>query len=182
MGLRHSSNCPRIERRPPIMSYQGGRLRWKLNAALTEALRNTSRQEKTSLFTIFAAALDALLYRYTGSEDILLGIPLADRDHQELQSVIGFLLHTHVLRTRLSADMTFRELLSRVQKAVLDLYIHRSAPFDQIVRKLQPERNLSYSPLFQVMLNWRDRDQQLPSLGWRAWIESLMAAAQHLQV
>ncbi len=169
---------PADRTRPPIMSYQGKRLRWRLNRELTEALRNTSRQEKTSLFTIFAAALDTLLYRYTGSEDILLGIPLADRDQQELQSVIGFLLHTHVLRTKLSGDMTFRDLLSRVQKAVLDLYIHRSAPFDQVVRKLQPERNLSYSPLFQVMLNWRDRDQQLSFIGMDGLaIDSLMAAS-----
>ena len=165
------------------MSYRGGRLRWKLSRALTEALRNTSRQEKTSLFTIFAAALNTLLYRYSGSEDISVGIPLADRDRQELQSVVGFLLHTHVLRTRLSGDMTFRDLLGRVQKAVLDLYAHRSVPFDQIVRRLRPERNLSYSPLFQVMLNWRDRDQQLSFIGLEGLaIESLMACSQHFQI
>ena len=86
------------------------------------------------------------------------------------KSVVGFLLHTHVLRTRLSGEMTFRDLLSRVQKAALDLYIHRAVPFDQVVQKLQPERNLSYTPLFQVMLNWRDRDQQaVLSLDWRDW-------------
>ena len=144
---------------------------------MTEALRNTNRQEKTSLFAIFAAALNTLLYRYSGSEDILIGIPVADRDRQELQSVVGFLLHTHVLRTRLSGDMTFRDLLGSVQKAALDLWAHRSVPFDQIVRKLRPERNLSYSPLFQVMLNWRDRDQQLSFIGLEGLaIESLMAA------
>ena len=111
------------------------------------ALRDCSRQEKVSLFTIFAAALDTLLYRYTGQEDILVGIPLADRDRPELQSVIGFLLHTHVLRTRLSGDLSFRELLLRVQKGVLDLYAHRSPPFDQVVSKIQPERNLESLPL-----------------------------------
>jgi amino acid adenylation domain-containing protein len=169
---------PADRSRPAVMSYQGGRLRWKLTRTLTEALRNTSREEKTSLFTIFAATLSTLLYRYTGSEDILVGLPLADRDQQELQSVIGFLLHTHVLRTRLSADMTFRDLLSSVQKGVLDLYAHRSAPFDQVVRRLQPERNLSFSPLFQVMLNWRDRDQQLSFIGLDGLaIDSLMAAS-----
>ena len=168
---------PADRARPPMMSYRGGRLRWKLSRALTEALRNTSRQEKTSLFAIFAAALNTLLYRYSGSEDILLGIPLADRDRQELQSVVGFLLHTHVLRTRLSGDMKFRDLLCSVQKAALDLWAHRSVPFDQIVRNLRPERNLSYSPLFQVMLNWRDRDQQLSFIGLEGLaIESLMAA------
>jgi amino acid adenylation domain-containing protein len=164
--------------RPRVMSYNGGRIRWKLDSELTEALRTTSRQERTSLFTIFAAALDILLYRYTGVEDILLGIPLADRDQRELQSVVGFLLHVHVLRTRLSGEMTFRDLLGQVQKGTLDLYSHREIPFEQIVRKLQPERNLSYSPLFQVMLNWRDRDQSLPFIGLDGLgVESLMSSA-----
>ena len=112
-----------------------------------------------SLFTLFAAALDTLLYHDTGQEEI----PLADRDRPELQCVIGFLLHAHVLRTRLSGDLSFRELLLRVQKGVLDYYAHRSPPFDQVVSKIQPERTSSHFPLFQVMLNWRDRDQQ-PSL------------------
>ena len=76
--------------RPTRMSFQGGRLRWKLSRGLTEALYKTSRLEKTSLFTIFAAALDTLLYRYSGSDDISLGIPLADRDTPELQAVVGF--------------------------------------------------------------------------------------------
>lgn len=164
--------------RPQRMSHNGGRLRWKLNRTLTEALRCLSRQEKTSLFTIFAAALTTLLYRYTGKEDILLGIPFADRDQRELQSMIGFLLHTHVLRTSVSAGMTFRDLLDHVQKRTLDLYAHRSVPFDMIVRKLHPERNLSYSPLFQVMLNWRDRDQLLQFIGLDGLtIDSLMASA-----
>ena len=121
---------------------------------------------------MFAAALNALCYRYTGKEDILLGIPITDRDRKELQSVIGFLLHTHVLRTELSADMTFRNLLARVQKRVLRLHLHRAVPFDQVVRRLQPERDLSYSPLFQVMLSWRDRDHCLRSSDWKGWWQS----------
>jgi amino acid adenylation domain-containing protein len=179
--LRGAPACldlPADRPRPPIMSYQGGRLRWKLSRELTESLRKAGRQEKTSLFIIFAAALNALLYRYSGSDDISLGIPLADRDTPELQAVVGFLLHTHVLRTRLSDNMTFRDLLSRVQKAVLDLYTHRAAPFNQVVQRLQVERSLSYSPLFQVMLNWRDRDQMLPFIGLEGLaIDSLMASA-----
>ncbi len=145
---------------------------------MTAALRNSSRQEKTSLFTILAAALNTLIFRYTGTQDIPLGIPLADRDQQDLQSVIGFLLHTHVLRTQLSGAMTFRDLLSKVQKAVLDLYMHRAIPFHLVVQKLHPERNLGYAPLFQVMLNWRDRDQQFEFIGLDGVaVESLMAHA-----
>jgi amino acid adenylation domain-containing protein len=162
--------------RPTMMSYRGNRLRWKLDGAMTEKLRRTSQQEKVSLFTIFAAALNSLLYRYTGSDDILLGIPLADRDQQELQSVVGFLLHTHVLRTRIAGNMSFRELLGSVQKGTLELYAHRAAPFDQIVRRLGQERSPGHTPLFQVMLNWRDRDQQLSFIGMEGLaVESLLA-------
>lgn len=148
--------------RPLRPSYAGARQRLFLSSTVTQSLRDFARRAGTSLFTVFAAALNALLYRYTGKEDILLGIPISDRDRKELHSVIGFLLQTHVLRTQLSGDTTVRTLLTRVQKLLLNLHIHRAAPFDEIVRALQPERDLSYSPLFQVMLTWRDR-QELPS-------------------
>ncbi|PWU05653.1 MAG: hypothetical protein C5B47_08695, partial [Verrucomicrobia bacterium] len=162
--------------RPAVMSYKGRRLRWKLSSELTGALRNTSRLENTSLFTVFSAALDTLIYRYTGNDDICLGVPLGDRDQFELQSVIGFLLHTHVLRTRLSGDMRFRDLLARVQSGVLDLYVHRAAPFDQVVHRLRRGRNLNYGPLFQVMINWRDREQQLSFIGMEGLdVESLLS-------
>jgi amino acid adenylation domain-containing protein len=165
--------------RPLVMSYRGARRRFRLNRTLTEALRHFSRREKTSLFTLFTAALKTLLHRYTGSGDIPVGIPIAERDRPELQSMIGFMLHTHVLRTELSGDMTFCELVARVQQGALKLYEHRSVPFDQVVRAVQPERNLSYSPLFQVMLNWRDRDQDLSFIGLEGLgVESLLAESR----
>jgi amino acid adenylation domain-containing protein len=89
--------------------------------------------------------------------------------------MIGFLLHTHVLRTEIKGDLTFRELVARVQQGALNLYEHRSVPFDHVVRALQPERSLSYSPLFQVMVNWRDRDQNLCFIGMEGLdIESVL--------
>jgi non-ribosomal peptide synthetase component F len=124
-----------------------------------------SRREQTSLFTVFATALNAVLYRYTGQDDILVGIPLADRDRPEIQSLIGFLIDTHVLRTDLCGNPSFRELMARVQRSVADLYSHKAAPFDRVVDAIQPERSLRHSPLFQVMLNWRDRDDQPQFIG-----------------
>ena len=164
-GAPELLELPSDRPRPKMQTYRGARQRFRLNPTLTEAVRNCSRREKTTLFNVFAAAFNTLLFRYTGSEDILLGIPLADRDRAELQSVIGFLLHTHVLRTQLSASMSFRELLARVQKGLLELYSHREVPFEQVVSRIRPERNLSHSPLFQVMINWRDEDQQLSFIG-----------------
>jgi amino acid adenylation domain-containing protein len=151
--------------RPQMLSYRGARHRFRIGRALTEALRELSRWEKRSQFALFTAAFDVLLYRYTGQEDILLGVPIAERDLPGIQSMIGFLLHTHVLRTMVKGDLTFRELVGRVQHGALKLYEHRSVPFDRVVRAMQPERSLSYSPLFQVMVNWRDRDQHLCFIG-----------------
>jgi amino acid adenylation domain-containing protein len=161
--------------RSQVVSYRGARHRFRISRTLTEAFRQLSRRERKSLFALFTAAFDVLLYRYTGQEDILLGIPIAERDRPECQSMIGFLLHTHVLRTEVKGDMTFRELVARVQQGALNLYEHRSVPFDHVVRALQPERSLSYSPLFQVMVNWRDRDQNLCFIGMEGLdIESVL--------
>ncbi len=165
--------------RPSTPSYRGAKTWFRFNPTLTKALRESCQREKTSLFTLFTAALNTLFYRYTGQEDILLGIPIADRDKPELQGVIGFLVNTCVLRTGLSGDMTFRELLAGVQKGVLELYRHRAAPFDEVVRKLRPQRNPGYSPLFQVMINWRDRDLQLPFIGLEGLtVEPLLAQSK----
>lgn len=151
--------------RPGIQSYRGAKQRFYLGATLAEALRLRSRQERTSLYNVLTAALEVLLYRYTGDRDLVIGIPVADRDRPETQSLIGFLVDTQALRTRLSAEMPFRELLARVQSGLVALYNHRRVPFDQVVGKIRPDRALSHGPLFQVVINWRDRDQQLPFIG-----------------
>ncbi|MHB8382373.1 MAG: non-ribosomal peptide synthetase [Candidatus Binataceae bacterium] len=175
-GAPELLELPTDRPRPSVLSHRGARQRFRLSASLTEALRNRSRQENASLYTVFAAALNTLLYRYTGSEDLLLGIPIADRQRQELKSVIGFLVHTHALRTKLSGGMTFRELLARMRKGLLALYRRREVPFDQVVNRIQPERSLSHSALFQVMINWRDQENHLSFIGLDGLtVESLMA-------
>ena len=164
--------------RPPDFTFRGARRRFVIEPEKTAALRDFGRTRRVSLFNVFAAAVDVLLYRYTGQEDVLLGIPLSQRDRPELQSVFGFFLHTHVLRTRLSGDMSFVELLAEVQKATLDLYAHRSPPFDEVVRVARPGRSASYTPLMQVMLNWRDKEQLLSSIGMEGLdVECLVSEA-----
>jgi amino acid adenylation domain-containing protein len=178
-GAPQLLELPADRARPLTLLYRGAKRRFRLNPTLTKALRDLSQREKTTLYSLFTAGLNALLYRYTGNEDILLGIPIANRERPELQSVIGFLVDTHVLRTRLSGEMTFRELLAGVQKGVLELYSHRAVPFDQVVRKVRPERNQSYSPLFQVAINWRDRGLQLPFIGLEGLeVEPLLAESR----
>ena len=117
------------------------------------------------MFTIFTAALNAVIYRYTGQDDIPIGFLIAERDRMELQPLIGFLMDIHVLRTDVSGDPTFQDLLARVRQGLVDVYSHRAVPFNQVVAALQPKRSPSYNPLFQVLLIWRDRDARPQFIG-----------------
>lgn len=162
--------------RPPVVTYHGARKRFRIGSKLVQALRECSQREKISPSVLFAAGLQALLYRYTGSDDVSVGFTLPDRERMEWRSTIGFLLQLHVLRTRLSGKMTFRELLGRVQKDTWELHSHRSPTFEQVVSRVQPERNVSYPPLVQFLFDWRDRNQQLSFIGMEGLaIESLPA-------
>jgi hypothetical protein len=151
--------------RPTVFSFRGAKRQFAFDPALADDLRLLCRQHQTSLFTVFAAALNTLMHRYTGQEDILIGIPIAARERPEMRPMIGFLIDTHVLRADLSGNPTFRQLMVHVQQSVACAYSHRGVPFDQVVSACNPERNPSYSPLVQVMLNWRDRDNQPQFIG-----------------
>ena len=96
------------------------------------------------------AAFQVLLYRYTGQEDLSIGTPVANRHHPGVEKLIGFFVNTLVLRTDLSGAPTFRQLLQRVRKVALEAYAHQDVPFEMLVEKLHPERDLSHNPLFQV--------------------------------
>ena len=100
-------DLPTDRPRPSVVSYRGNKRQFRFDSALAKNLRQLCRQEQTGLFTLFAAGLNTLLFRYTGQDDILIGIPIADRDRPELQPLIGFLIDTHVLRTDLSGNPHF---------------------------------------------------------------------------
>ncbi|HYO99132.1 MAG TPA: amino acid adenylation domain-containing protein, partial [Pyrinomonadaceae bacterium] len=118
---------------------------------LAESLKRLSRREGATLFMTLLAAFQTLLYRYTGEEDITTGTPVANRNHERIEELIGFFVNTLVLRTDLSGNPTFAELLRRVRKVALGAYAHQDVPFEKLVEELQPERDTSHSPLFQVM-------------------------------
>ncbi|WP_375511247.1 amino acid adenylation domain-containing protein, partial [uncultured Nostoc sp.] len=137
--------------RPAIQTFRGARQHIKLSIELSEALANFSKQEKATLFTTLFTAFVTLLYRYIGSDDILVGTPIANRDRFETEDLIGFFVNTLVLRTDLSGNPSFKQLLSRVRKLMSQAYAHSDLPFEELVKALQPERDLSHTPLFQVM-------------------------------
>ncbi|MBD2201839.1 amino acid adenylation domain-containing protein [Calothrix sp. FACHB-1219] len=137
--------------RPPLQSFQGATYSFKLPQQLSVGLNQLSQQQGTTLFMTLLAAFKTLLYRYTGSEDLAIGSPIANRDRIELEGLIGLFINTLVLRTNLAGNPSFIELLKRVREVALGAYAHQDLPFELLVEELQPQRNLSHTPLFQVM-------------------------------
>ncbi len=137
--------------RPHVQSYQGAMQSFQLPKDVTVALKTLSQQEGSTLFMTLLAAFKVILYRYTNTGDIVVGSPIANRDRTELEGLIGFFVNTLVLRTNLSDNPTFRELLGRVREVTLGAYDHQDFPFDLLVEELKPQRDLSHTPLFQVM-------------------------------
>src|SRR6185295_6330746 len=114
-------------------------------------LKILSQQESSTLFMTLAAAFNVLLYRYTDRDDIVVGTPIANRNRPEVEWLIGLFVNTLALRTDLSGDPTFRELLGRVRDTAIKAYAHQDMPFEKLVQELHPERDLTRTPLFQVM-------------------------------
>jgi len=144
-------DLPTDHPRPALQTFRGAQHLFTIPAATTEALRHLNRREGVTLFMTLLAAFKSLLYRYTGQEDILVGTPIANRNRQEIEPLIGFFANTLLLRTHLSADLTFSELLKQVQRVALGAYDHQDVPIEKLTEVLQPERDLSRNSLFQVM-------------------------------
>ena len=157
--------------RPPVESYRGATLTRKFPLELLERLRALSRDEGATLFMTLLAAYQVLLERYTGQEDVVVGSPIANRTHAEIEELIGFFVNAIVLRTDLSGNPSFRQLLGRARSVALDAYAHQDLPFEKLVEALQPERDLSRSPLFQVwfaLQNAPRAEFKLPGLDLRS--------------
>ncbi|MBD2494913.1 amino acid adenylation domain-containing protein [Nostoc sp. FACHB-280] len=137
--------------RPQISNFAGAKQYFRLSKSLTNALKQLSQQTDTTLFMSLLAAFNILLYRYTNQEDILIGSPIANRNHPELEGMLGLFVNTLVLRNNLSGNPSFREFLHRVREVTLGAYAHQDLPFEMLVEQLQPERDLSRNPLYEVM-------------------------------
>ncbi|MBW4666566.1 MAG: amino acid adenylation domain-containing protein [Cyanomargarita calcarea GSE-NOS-MK-12-04C] len=144
-------NLPTDRPRPPVQTFKGSQAKLVFPQTLKKQLRDLSRQQGVTLFMTLLTAFKILLYRYTGQTDILVGSPIANRNKAEIESLIGFFINVLVLRTDLSGDLSFQDLLMRVKSTALEAYVHQDLPFEKLVEELQPSRDLSYNPLFQVM-------------------------------
>jgi amino acid adenylation domain-containing protein/thioester reductase-like protein/non-ribosomal peptide synthase protein (TIGR01720 family) len=146
-------SLPTDRPRPAVQTVVGATHEFALSVELTDKLIKLSQNQGCTLFMTLLAAYDTLLYRYTGQSDILVGSPIANRDRSEIEGLIGFFVNTLVMRTNLAGNPRFSELLTRVREMSLGAYAHQHLPFEMLVEALQPERDLSHTPLFQVMFN-----------------------------
>ncbi|BAT56778.1 McnC protein (plasmid) [Nostoc sp. NIES-3756] len=165
-------NLPIDKPRSAIQRHRGARQFLELPKSLSQALLTLSQQEGVTLFMTLLAAFQILLYRYTQQDDIAVGSPIANRNRSEIEGLIGFFVNSLVLRTDLSGNPTFKELLSRVKDVALGAYAHQDLPFEKLVEELHPERSLNQNPLFQVVFALQNAPMsalELPRLTVSPW-------------
>jgi amino acid adenylation domain-containing protein len=166
-GAPTTLDLPTDRPRPAIQSYSGATTNFTLSAKLKEDLIRLGRQSEATLFMTLLAGFQALLCRYSGQDDIVVGTPIANRNRAEVEGLIGLFANTLPLRTKLDGNPTFRALLARVKDTALGAYAHQDMPFERLVEELRPERSLGYNPMFQVVFSLQNAHRatfELPGL------------------
>jgi amino acid adenylation domain-containing protein/non-ribosomal peptide synthase protein (TIGR01720 family) len=152
-------DLPMDRPRPALQSFSGANKSIRLSAGLTKSLRDLGKREGATLFMTLLATFQVLLSRYSGQQDVVVGTPIANRTHNEVEGLIGFFVNTLALRGDLSGDPSFRELLARTREVSLGAFAHQDLPFERLVDELQPERSMSHSPIFQVVFSMQNAPQ-----------------------
>ncbi len=166
-GELPSLELPADRPRPAKQSFRGATRRFRLASGTAEMLKKVGREHQVTPFMILGSAFGTLLSRFSGQEDVLIGMPIAGRPRPETEGMIGAFINTIVLRTDLSGEPTFLELLGRVRDVALDAFAHQELPFEKVVAELRPERDPSRSPIFQAMFNLQNSpipDLRIPGL------------------
>ncbi|KAF0243868.1 MAG: non-ribosomal peptide synthase/amino acid adenylation enzyme, partial [bacterium] len=150
-GIKPLHSLPIDKPRPTNQTHYGRQQQIVVSKEISQKVVSLSKKANVTLFMTMLASFKLLLYRYSGELDIIVGSPIAGRNHPETEDLIGFFVNTLVLRTSFSANNSFLGLLEKVRETCLEAYTHQEIPFEKLVELLQPERSLSYSPIFQVM-------------------------------
>ncbi|WP_198299665.1 non-ribosomal peptide synthetase [Tumebacillus avium] len=161
-GCQPVLELPSDRPRPAVPSHRGGAVRVDLPAGLCEELTAMGRQEGVTLYVTLLAAFNVLLYRYTGQQDLLVGSAVANRRLRDTEGLIGMIVNNVVLRTQLGGEVPFRELLGTVRDMAYEAFAHEDLPFDKLVERVNPVRDVSRNPLIQVMFSFHD--SPLPKL------------------
>ncbi|MDN5213758.1 amino acid adenylation domain-containing protein [Fulvivirgaceae bacterium BMA12] len=157
-------NLPSDRPRPAIPSFEGGFCTQSFPIALSGRIQELAKETNTTMFVFLLAVYKVLLYRYSGQEDILVGTPFNGRDQVSMEKLIGYFIDTLVLRSKLSGNTKFTDLLAAVRQTSLDAFSHKELPFETLVKELKPDRYMSANPLFQVMFVYH-KVPTLPSFG-----------------
>jgi amino acid adenylation domain-containing protein len=167
-GVTSGTELPGDRPRPPVQSFRGRRQLLDLSPPATALLKETSRRHGVTLFMTLLAGFAALLGRYSGEDDVVIGSPIANRNRAETEALIGFFVNTQVLRIRLEGDPSLRQVLGRVRETALAAYAHQDLAFEQLVGDLRPGRDPARQPLFQLLFNFLTNYQpiamELPEL------------------
>ncbi|MBE9018887.1 amino acid adenylation domain-containing protein, partial [Chroococcidiopsidales cyanobacterium LEGE 13417] len=163
-GAPPLTQLPLDKPRSPVRTYRGAKQSFLLSKTLAAEIQNLCQREGVTLFMTLLAAFKTLLYSYTGQKDISVGSPIANRTQPEVEKLIGFFINTLVLRTDLSDDPSFRELLRQVRQRTLEAYTYQDVPFEKLLEELQPDRHSSYNPLFQVWFVLQNAPMPTPEL------------------
>ena len=166
-GMPAALDLPTDRLRPPTPSYRGAVYPFQVPKVCVEGLVRLARREGATLYMVLLAALQIVLGRWSNQEDVVVGSPIAGRTQRKTEGLIGLFVNTLVMRTDLSGDPTFEELLGRVRERALGAYAHQELPFERLVLELQPQRDLSRQVLFQVMFTLQNvpaSELRLPGL------------------
>lgn len=150
-GMPSLTELPADYTRPAVSSGSGDAFEFSLSGSLTDNLKELGRREGATLFMTLLAGLKTLLHRYTGESDLVVGAPAGNRSRQELEDVVGLLVNTVLLRTRVGRRASFRALLLEIRRVTQEAFSHQDLPFEKLVEALSPERGMSHNPLFQIM-------------------------------
>ncbi|MEX1118676.1 MAG: amino acid adenylation domain-containing protein [Terrimicrobiaceae bacterium] len=171
-GALEPLDLPADRHRPKTESFRGAQATISLDPSLTAKLTKVAREEGATFFMVLLAAFKTLLHRYTGREDLLVGVPIANRQRLEVEGLIGFFVNTLVMRTNLGGDPTFRELLGRVKETAIQAYANQDMPFERLVEMLQLPRHAGVTPVFQVSFAFQDFpavNLELPGVQTSPW-------------
>jgi hypothetical protein len=171
-GAQPTLNVPTDRPRPPVQSYRGTSFRTSLPSSLSRELKKLAQAKRVTPFMLLLAAYQVLLYRYSGQDDILVGSPTTGRGNAQFNNVVGYFVNPVVLRANLAGNPTFEDFLQQVFQTSLNAFQHQDYPFPLLVERLQPQRDPSYAPLFQVSFVYQKPQRAGNAIDWLGWMDA----------